>query len=186
MHIILTTDLLPVHLLNILSTVEYFIRAGHTTHKVTCQLLTHWGRVTHKCVSKLAIIGSDNGFSPHRRQAIIWTNAGLLLIGPLGTNFSEILIEILTCSFKKMCLKVSSAKRRPFCLGLNVLIKAQLSVFHMTQKCFIGITSQEHRCLICCSTVCSKACSGYQQKHHQNFTLLASTKGYDAKYTSMS
>ena len=49
------------------------------------------------CVSKLTIIGSDNGLSPDRRQAIIWTNAGLsLLIGPLGTNFSEILIEILT------------------------------------------------------------------------------------------
>ena len=83
--------------------------------------LTHWGRVTHICVSKLTIIGSDNGLSPDRRQAIIWTNAGLLLIGPLGTNFSEILIEILTFSFEKMRLKVSSAKRRPFCLGLNVL-----------------------------------------------------------------
>ena len=84
-------------------------------------LLTHWGRVTHICVSKLTIIGSDNGLSPDRRQAIIWTNAGLLLVGPLGTNFSEILIEILTFSFKKMCLKVSSAKWRPFCLGLSVL-----------------------------------------------------------------
>ena len=57
-------------------------------------VLTHWGRVTHICVSKLIIIGSDNGFAPTRRQAIIWTNAGILLIGPLGTNFSEILIEI--------------------------------------------------------------------------------------------
>ena len=83
--------------------------------------LTHWGRVTHKCVDKLTIIGSDNGLSPDRRQAIIWTNAGILLIGPIGTNFSEILIEILTFSFKKMRLKVSSANRRPFCLGLNVL-----------------------------------------------------------------
>ena len=42
-------------------------------------------------------------------------------MGPLGTNFSEILIEILTFSFKKMRFKVSAAKRRPFCLGLNVL-----------------------------------------------------------------
>ena len=84
-------------------------------------LLTHWDRVTHICVSKLAIIGSHNGLSPDRRQAIIWTNAGLLLIWPIGTNFSEILIEILIFSFKKMRLKVSSAKHRPFCLGLNVL-----------------------------------------------------------------
>ena len=86
-------------------------------------LLTHWGRVTHICVSKRTIIGSDNGLSPSRRQAIIWTNAGILLIGPSGTNFSEILIEIITFSFKKMRLKVSSAKWRPCCLGLNVLIK---------------------------------------------------------------
>ena len=83
--------------------------------------LTHWGRVTHICVSKLTIIGSDNGLSPGRCQAIIWTNAGLLLIGPLGINISEILIEILTFSFKKMRLKVSFVKWRPFCLGLNVL-----------------------------------------------------------------
>ena len=83
--------------------------------------LNHWRRVAHICVGKLTIIGSDNGLSPDRRKAIIWTNDGILLIGPLGTNFSEILIEILTFSFKKMCLKVSSAKRRPFCLGLNVL-----------------------------------------------------------------
>ena len=82
--------------------------------------LTHWGRVTHICISKLTIIGSDNGLSPDRRQAIIWTNAGFLLIGPLGTNFSEIVIKIQRYSFKKMRFKVSSAKRRPFCLGLNV------------------------------------------------------------------
>ena len=84
-------------------------------------ILTHWGQVTHICVSKLTVIGSDNGLSPDRCQAIIWANAGLLLIGPLGTNFSEILIEILTFSFKKMRLKMSSAKRRTFCLGLNML-----------------------------------------------------------------
>ena len=84
-------------------------------------LLTHWGRVTHICVGKLTIIGSDNGLSPEQRQAIIWTNAGILLIGPLGTNFSEILIEIQTFSLKKIRLKMSSAKCCSFCLGLNVL-----------------------------------------------------------------
>ena len=88
--------------------------------------LTHWGRVTHICVGKLTIIGSDNGLSPQRRQAIIWTNAGILLIGPLGTNLSEILIEIQTFSFKKMYLKMSSAKWRLFGLGLNVLMKMHL------------------------------------------------------------
>ena len=77
--------------------------------------------MTHICVGKLTIIGSDNGLSPGRRQVIIWTSAGILLIVPLWTNFSEIWIEIITFSFKKMRLKVSSAKWRPFCLGLNVL-----------------------------------------------------------------
>ena len=84
-------------------------------------VITHWIQVMHIFVSNLTIIGSDNGLSPGRRQVIIWTDAGTLLIGPLGTNFSEIWIQILTFSFKKMRLKVSSAKWRPFCLGLNVL-----------------------------------------------------------------
>ena len=84
-------------------------------------LLTHRGRVTHICIGNLAIIGSDNGLSPGRRQAITWTNVGILLIGPLGTNFSEIIIEINTFSFKKIHLKMSSGKWRPVCLGLNVL-----------------------------------------------------------------
>ena len=73
-------------------------------------ILTHWGLVTHICVDKLIINGSDNGLSPGRRQAIIWTSAGILLIGPLGTNFSEILMGIQTFSFKKMRLEMSSTK----------------------------------------------------------------------------
>ena len=66
--------------------------------------------MTHICVDDLTINGSDNGLVPTRRQAIIWTNAGILLTGPLQTNFSEILIKILTFSIKKMLLEVSSAK----------------------------------------------------------------------------
>ena len=93
-------------------------------------MITHWGRVTHICVGKLTIIGSDNGLSPERRQAIIWTNAGILLIGPLGTNFSEILIGIQTFSFKKMHLKMSSATWRLFGLGLNELTHLHL-VLHI-------------------------------------------------------
>ena len=77
--------------------------------------------MTHICVGNLTIIGPDNGLSPGRRQAIIWTNAGILLIGPRGTNFSEILIGIHTFSFKKIHLNMSSAKWRPFCFSLNVL-----------------------------------------------------------------
>ena len=54
--------------------------------------MIHYLSIT--AVNRLTIIGSDNGLSPGRRQAIIWTNAGILLIGPLATNFNEILIEI--------------------------------------------------------------------------------------------
>ena len=83
--------------------------------------LTHWGWVTHICVSELTVIGSDNGLSPGRRQAIIWTNAGILLIRTIGTNFSEILGKIHSFSFSKMYLKMASAKWRLFGLGLNEL-----------------------------------------------------------------
>ena len=83
-------------------------RAGHFTldayasRPVAC--LTHWCRVAHICANKLNTIGSDNGLAPGRRQVIIRTNAGMWLIGPLaclGTNFSEILIEIHLFSFKE-------------------------------------------------------------------------------------
>ena len=57
-----------------------------------------------------ASIGSGYGLSPVRRQAITWTSAGLFWTEPLGANFSEIWIEILTFSFKNMHLKMSSAK----------------------------------------------------------------------------
>ena len=92
--------------------------------QLDCPHLTHWGRVTHKCVSKFSIIGSDNGLSPSRRQSIIWTNAGILLTEPLGTNFSEILIKIHTFSFKKMHLKHRLKKAailsRPQCVNTQM------------------------------------------------------------------
>ena len=75
------------------------------------------------CISKIIIIGSENGLSLGQHQAIIWTNAGILLIGPLGINFSEILTKIDTISFKKMHLKMSSAKWHLFRLGLNDLLQ---------------------------------------------------------------
>ena len=83
--------------------------------------LTHWGRVTHICVGKLTIIGSDNGLSPVRRQAIIWTNAGILLIRPLGTNFSEILIGIQPFYIQENVLENVVCEMASICLGINVL-----------------------------------------------------------------
>ena len=109
-------------LTNIFSFNKMHLRISLQNGSHFVPVLTHWGRVMHICVGKLSIIGSDNGLLPGRRQAIIWTNAGILLIEPLGTNFSEILIGIKIFSLKKMRLKMSSAKWRPFCLGLNVLM----------------------------------------------------------------
>ena len=94
---------------------KYYVQ--HSSNKD----LTNWGQVTNICISKLTIIVSNNGLSPGRRQAIIWNNVWILLVWPLDTNFSEILIEIHTFSFNKICLKVLPSKWRPFCLGLNVL-----------------------------------------------------------------
>ena len=103
---------------------------------ILVSLLIHWGRVMHICVIKLTIIGSDNGLLPGRHQTIIWTNDGILLRWPLWTNFSEILIGIQTFSFKKMHLKMSSAKWCPFCLGLNVLRNLQWYMSqHESQNC---------------------------------------------------
>ena len=127
--------------------------------------LTHWGRVTHICVSSLTIIGSDNGLSPDQRQAMIWTNAGILIIRTLGIHFSKIFIKIHTFSLKKGHLKMSFVKWRPFCLGLNVLKKEQrakqqrargmkLSFFYKL-NIFYFIMSIEGKC-ICCH-VCMKS-----------------------------
>ena len=83
--------------------------------------LTHWGLMAYIWVGNLTINGSDNGLWPGWHQAIIWTNAGILLIGHLGTNFSKILIKIHIVSFKTMHLR-RSAKWQPFCVCLVVLI----------------------------------------------------------------
>ena len=97
-----------LHNISIMISVYTFINNDENNN------IFHWGRATYICVGKLTIIGSDNGVSPGRRQAIIWTIAGILFIESLGTNFSEILIRIETFSFTKKHLKMSSAKWRPF------------------------------------------------------------------------
>ena len=89
-------------------------------------------------VSKLTIIGSDNGLSPGRRQAIIWNNAGILLIRTFGTNFSENLGKIHSFSFKKMRLKMSSAKGCLSSLGLNELT----ALNHQLVRCWLVIKMQ--------------------------------------------
>ena len=82
-HIIFIQREFPVHLLNV---IFWYLKI--------LLIEAEW-RI---CVSKLTTIGSDNGLSPDQRQAITWTNAAILLIEPLGINFSEILIDILDCN----------------------------------------------------------------------------------------
>ena len=81
--------------------------------------LTHSSWVMHICIGNVTIIGSDNDLSPGQRQAIIWTNTGILLIKPLGTKFSENLIKIHIFSFKKLHLQMSSVKLHPSYLCLK-------------------------------------------------------------------
>ena len=75
--------------------------------------------MTHICVSKLTIIGSDNGVSPGRRQAILWTNYGILIIRTLETNLSEIVqnlyIFIKKNAFEKCRLENGGHLSRPQC-----------------------------------------------------------------------
>ena len=96
---------------------EYFFVLNHHNEKFVglrvnsspyCRIYASVNRVN---------IGSDNGLSLIRRQAIVETNPGLLSIGLLGTNFSEIVIKIQNVSFTKRHLKVASAKWQPFCPG---------------------------------------------------------------------
>ena len=82
--------------------------------------LTHWGRVTHICVSKLTVIGSNDGLSPGRRKPL----SEPMLIGPLGTNFSEILnwnlyIVIQENAFENVIWKLAAILSRPHCLQCN-------------------------------------------------------------------
>ena len=110
--------------------------------------LNNWGQVTQRSVSKLTIIGWDNGLSLGRHQAIIWVNARMLLIRISGTNFSEILSEIHTFGFKKMHFKISSAKWRQFFPSLNVLnimLKNQVRInsinFDIFPRCYPAFIS---------------------------------------------
>ena len=82
--------------------------------------LTHWGWVTHICVSNLTIIGLDNGLSPVRRQAIIWTSDWILLIGLLRTNFCKNVnrnayIFIQENAFEYVVWKMATILPRPQC-----------------------------------------------------------------------
>ena len=108
--------------------------------------ISHWDRVTHICVSKLTIIGSDDGLSPGRSKAIIWTNDGMLLIGPPGTHFSEILIEINTFFFIQ---KIAFENIETFDDLYTIRCTYTLKIKHITTRhsfsCDITILGSRHR-----------------------------------------
>ena len=70
----------------------------------------------HICIIKLTTIGSDDGLSPGQRQANIWTIAGILLIGPLGTNIfvQENALEDVVC-------EMASILSQPQCVNVRFL-----------------------------------------------------------------
>ena len=103
------------------------------------ETLTHWGWVTHICVSKLTFIGSDNGLSPGRRQAIIWTNATniikLNLRNKLQWNLKRnSYIFIQENAFENVVCEMAAILSRPQCvnkislkwLHWNVFLKVPL------------------------------------------------------------
>ena len=89
----------------------------------------HWGRVTHIYVSKLTITVSDNGLSPDRHQAIIWSNAGILLIGPLGItmNFQ---LKFIYYPLENVIWKMEAIMSRP--QYVNSLAKKSSSITSMS------------------------------------------------------
>ena len=109
-------------------------------------VLTYW--VKRIYVSNLIIFGSEYGLSPGQRQAIILTIAGILLIWPLGVNFSEILIKIQIFSLKKkvfenVFFEMASILSRPQCvnetqqsLSMHFCLIIQLYNYHSITTTF--------------------------------------------------
>ena len=77
---------------------------------------SRWDRVAHICVSKLTIIDSDDGLSPGRRQAIFWTNAGILLMGHLGNSNRKSYFFFKKIHFKNVVWKMAAILSRPQCV----------------------------------------------------------------------
>ena len=102
----------------------------------------------HICASDLTTIGWDNGLSPGRRQSIISNSAGILLIGTLGINLNEILLEINIFSLK-IRLKMSCVKLRIFRLRLNVLIHSWVNSIMILSGSLFNLSAwrfASHRC----------------------------------------
>ena len=110
---------------------------GRRTHVCVCKL-THWDRAMRICVSKLTTIVSDNGLSPDRHQIIIWTNSWILLIEPLGTNFSEILSDIHIYLHSRKRVWKCRLRNGDHFLGRNVLSHHWLRKWLGSRRGWVG------------------------------------------------
>ena len=115
-------------------------RVAHAYIKTHLPLVPH----IYASVNQISI-GSDNGLSPIRSHAIIWTIDSLLSIGLLWIHFSDIWIKIVSILFKKMQLKMSSAKLRPFCEEGDELTKLQLHPLDLFKILKIAFDDHELR-----------------------------------------
>ena len=142
----------------------YFFPSG--SH--LCLMCWCWEDVWLMCCIYMSVnwisIGSGNGLVPAWHQAITWTNAALLSIELLGTKFSEIWIRILSFLFKKMHLKMSSAK-----MAAILSWEKGLNVYHVfTMGC--TILSMKHACSLCCDSLKTKSW------HDANFIITGVTQ----------
>ena len=142
----------------------------HLAPPLTHCALTHWGRVTHMAISKLTIIGSDNGLSPSWSQAITWTNVGILLIGPLGTNFSEINRNYNIFSqeneFESTVCKMAAMLSPPQCVKKGAKWK-QSVVQNVLMKAFLSVP-----CIVMKDWNVQQGIIFHQQNNRQILTIL--------------
>ena len=127
--------------------------------------------MTHICVSKLASIGSDNGLSPGRWYAIIWPNAGKLIIDPLGNKFNEILIKSIHFHFQEnefenVVWKMAAILSRPECVSKPVI---QLQLNNMICSSVVVIPWT-------CVTLSASCNSFYLKKYDLEYLLCRQTE----------
>ena len=147
--------------------------------------------MTHICVSALAIIGSDNGLSPGRRQAIIWSNAGIFYwtIGhKLQRNIyrnwyifirenpfenvvwntaailsrSQYVNNLCQCHCRKPCVQNKSTKLR--CYPLKCIT---FFILHFNEYLIISYCSREILLFIPGVTACVTQCH-WKKKYKEN------------------
>ena len=98
-----------------------FFNSLHLWDSVCCQrsvsALTHLPLMLHICVSEMGKHWFRWWFGAWSAPSHYLHRSWLIVNCTLRNKLEWNSIEILTFSFKKMCLKMSSAKWRPFCPG---------------------------------------------------------------------